>query len=131
MGKKLFGIDVQKLVADAFKPKDTQKFILRKKSYAGYDPANPTSGRVETQVDYPCNGMVTSYSRFIFAQDDLIEDGDMRAVVVGRPLALQGVEPTKDDLFVDDEGTVYTIVKSDTTGLRATYILQIRGITQR
>lgn len=126
MADKFFGIDIQAEVASAMPASDLPNYILTKRAIGVRLPDRPTAGTNPTSpVTYPVWG-----ARTVFSLDDAVgaqqvQLGDLKFILIAKPLADLGVEVALADTIT--EGTkVYTVVSARMDAASSVWICQCR-----
>lgn len=130
MGRKLFGIDVQKEIASAM-PKVDCPFVgtLVKTPEPTENPTELSGpGTPGTPVEYDVRGFVLEYALEEAQRSPGVLKGDKKILLIAKPLADAGVQPESEDVIVDaDTGLEYTVVTAKTDAATAKWICQCRG----
>lgn len=126
MGDLFFGVDIQAEMADAITPDDVPNFTLRKRPQNAPNSTLSGAGTAATPVDYNVHGTITKYT--VDEMRDLpgVVKGDKRVMIIAKPLADVGVEPSPNDEILIGSKT-WRIVSVDTDAAVAKYVCQVRG----
>lgn len=134
MGRKLFGVDVAKIIKQEVGDKmlsDTDFVATLTKKTPGSRDANSTGGTNPTSVAFPCKGFFDSQATRNLP-GSLVEDGTKVIILIGDTIdgGNSASAPASGDQ-VTLEGTVYIIGEDgviDRDPVAATYTLKVRPI---
>jgi hypothetical protein len=84
-------------------------------------------GDVEEPVDYPCHGFILEYSAKEMERSPGVIRGDVKILLIAKPLADAGVVPEAQDVLIDSAGKHYTVITAKTDTAVAKWVCQSRG----
>jgi len=131
MGIKLFGVDVEAVVADAIPVGSIPEATLTKVSYASRNPADLTAGKVGTPTAYVTRGVLDEVRRagdsnLLGSGDSMRRDRDAPSILLlAAPLHAAGVVPEANDLITIG-GRNWRVIRVQPDPARASYTCQCR-----
>jgi hypothetical protein len=127
MGIKIFGVDIQKVVAQAIPPGALPAMTLRKMTPGVRNPLSLAAGTNPTFADYATRGITSELMQSEIDDAAGIKKGMKKVLLIAEPLATAGVEPAKDDIVVTDEGELVVAAILERDPATAAWVLACRG----
>lgn len=125
MGKKFWGVDIQKEIGDAIKQTDMPNFLFVSRGAVTENSVLSGPGDRATDVQFTVWGGFAQFSDMELRELPNNVTGFRKIALIGAAFAAAGVKPKALDRVVDTDRT-YTVTRVLTTSAEASWMLALR-----